>query len=50
MYGSGKNEELLSKVLKTERSKVFVCTKFGNVRGPNGEFAGINGKPEYPYQ
>lgn len=47
MYGCGKNEELLSKVLKTQREKVFLCTKFGNVRGPNGEFLGINGKPEY---
>eukprot|EP00026_Physarum_polycephalum_P011275 Phypoly_transcript_11482.p1 GENE.Phypoly_transcript_11482~~Phypoly_transcript_11482.p1 ORF type:complete len:333 (+),score=51.53 Phypoly_transcript_11482:163-1161(+) len=47
MYGSGKNEELLAKVLKTDRSKVFLCTKFGNVRGPNGEFLGISGKPEY---
>jgi aryl-alcohol dehydrogenase-like predicted oxidoreductase len=47
MYGSGKNEELLAKVLQTDRDKVFLCTKFGNVRGPNGEFLGVNGKPEY---
>jgi len=47
MYGVGKNEELLSKVLKVDREKVFLCTKFGNMRGPNGEFLGVNGKPEY---
>jgi len=47
MYGVGQNEELLGKVLKEKRDKVFLCTKFGNVRGPKGEFLGVNGKPEY---
>lgn len=28
-YGSGKNEELISKVLTTNRDKVFIATKFG---------------------
>jgi len=28
-YGSGKNEELVSKVLSTNRDKVFIATKFG---------------------
>ena len=28
-YGSGKNEELISKVLSTNRDKVFIATKFG---------------------
>ncbi|RUP47487.1 auxin-induced protein [Jimgerdemannia flammicorona] len=50
MYGAGKNEELLAKVLKTRRSEVFLATKFGYVRGPNGEFLGINGTPEYVRQ
>ncbi|MBS1717426.1 MAG: aldo/keto reductase [Armatimonadetes bacterium] len=31
VYGSGKNEELLSKVLKDRRDDVFLATKFGNV-------------------
>jgi len=47
MYGVGKNEELISKVLKNNREKIFICTKFGNVRGPNGEFLGVNGQPAY---
>ncbi|KAI8918889.1 auxin-induced protein PCNT115 [Entophlyctis helioformis] len=45
MYGSGKNEELLAKVLATRRDEVFLCTKFAIVRGEGG--MGISGKPEY---
>jgi aryl-alcohol dehydrogenase-like predicted oxidoreductase len=47
MYGVGRNEELLGEVLKTRRAEVVLATKFGNVRGPNGEFLGVNGRPEY---
>ena len=47
MYGTGANEELLAKVLKTRRHEVVLATKFGNVRGPKGEFLGVNGRPEY---
>ncbi|PKK75141.1 putative oxidoreductase, partial [Rhizophagus irregularis] len=47
IYGLGDNEFLLSKVLKERRNEVFLCTKFGIVRGPNGEFKGISGTPEY---
>lgn len=47
MYGPFVNEELVGKALKSCRDKVIIATKFGNVRGNNGEFLGINGKPEY---
>jgi aryl-alcohol dehydrogenase-like predicted oxidoreductase len=47
MYGLGHNEALVGKALKGRRDKVFLATKFGNVRGKNGEYLGINGKPEY---
>lgn len=47
MYGTGANEELLGQVLKTRRKEVVLATKFGNVRGPKGEFLGVNGRPEY---
>ena len=47
MYGIGHNEELVGKAIKGKRSNVFLATKFGNVRGANGEFLGVNGKPEY---
>jgi len=29
---------------------VVLATKFGNVRGPKGEFLGVNGRPEYVKQ
>lgn len=47
MYGVGANEELIGKAIKGKRDKVVIATKFGNVRGPNGEFLGVNGKPDY---
>jgi aryl-alcohol dehydrogenase-like predicted oxidoreductase len=47
MYGVGRNEQLLSEVLKTRRQEIVLATKFGFVRGPNGEMLGINGAPEY---
>jgi aryl-alcohol dehydrogenase-like predicted oxidoreductase len=47
MYGIGKNEELVGKAIKPIRDKVVLATKFGNVRGTDGSFLGVNGKPEY---
>ncbi|MBK7338091.1 MAG: aldo/keto reductase [Saprospirales bacterium] len=50
MYGSGHNEELLGKALKGKFGAITLATKFANMRGPNGKFLGINGKPEYVKQ
>src|SRR6201996_3088525 len=50
MYGSGSNEELVGRAIKGSRDKVVLATKFGNVRGPNGEFLGVKGTPEYVKQ
>jgi len=47
MYGVGRNEELVGRAIKGKRDKVVLATKFGNVRGPNGERLGISGKPDY---
>lgn len=47
MYGVGANEELVGKAIKDRRDKVVLATKFGNVRDKDGNFLGINGKPEY---
>src|SRR6476619_1108544 len=47
MYGTGRNEELVGRAIKDRRDEVFLATKFGNVRGPNGEFLGVRGDPDY---
>ncbi|MCC6469285.1 MAG: aldo/keto reductase [Alphaproteobacteria bacterium] len=45
-YGAGKNEELLAKALKGRRDKVFLATKFGNLRAA-GSDRSVDGRPEY---
>jgi len=50
MYGVGKNETLIGKAIKGKRDKFVIATKFGNMRGPDGNFLGVNGKPEYVKQ
>ena len=47
MYGVGRNEELVGRAIRDRRDEVFLATKFGNVRGPNGEFLGVKGDPAY---
>ena len=47
MYGWGANEQLLGKAFKGNWDKIILATKFAVMRGPNGEFLGLNGKPEY---
>ncbi|WP_266205628.1 aldo/keto reductase [Pontibacter kalidii] len=50
MYGVGANEELVGKAIRDRRDQVIIATKFGNVRGKDGSFLGVNGKPEYVKQ
>jgi aryl-alcohol dehydrogenase-like predicted oxidoreductase len=50
MYGVGRNEELIGRAIADRRDSVFLATKFGNVRGPDGSFNGINGRPGYVRQ
>lgn len=47
MYGVGRNEELVGRAIADRRDRVFLATKFGNVRGENGEFLGVRGDREY---
>jgi aryl-alcohol dehydrogenase-like predicted oxidoreductase len=47
MYGVGRNEELVGRAIADRRDRVFLATKFGNVRGPAGEFLGVKGDPDY---
>jgi aryl-alcohol dehydrogenase-like predicted oxidoreductase len=46
-YGAGRNEELLGAAIRGRRDGLIICTKFGNIRGPNGERGGTNGRPDY---
>jgi aryl-alcohol dehydrogenase-like predicted oxidoreductase len=49
VYGSGKNEELVAKVLVPNRDKIFIATKFGFTQRPNANGRGMtfDGRPEY---
>ena len=47
MYGVGRNEELVGRAVAGHRDEYIIATKFGNVRTPEGGFAGTNGRPEY---
>lgn len=47
MYGSGANEKLIGKAFKDKWDKVVLATKFAVMRGPKGEWLGLNGQPEY---
>jgi aryl-alcohol dehydrogenase-like predicted oxidoreductase len=47
MYGWGANERLIGRAIADRRDRVVLATKFGNMRGPAGEFLGISGTPEY---
>jgi aryl-alcohol dehydrogenase-like predicted oxidoreductase len=47
MYGVGRNEELIGRAIADRRDRVVLATKFGNVRGPGGEFKGVDGTPQY---
>src|SRR3982751_2078618 len=47
MYGVGRNEELVGRAIRDRRERVVLATKFGNVRGEDGSFLGVSGKPEY---
>jgi aryl-alcohol dehydrogenase-like predicted oxidoreductase len=47
MYGPFTNEQLVGKALKGRRDGIIIATKFGNERGLDGKFLGVNGRPEY---
>src|SRR3954454_15535661 len=47
IYGPFTNERLVGRAIRDRRSRVFLATKFGNVRTEDGKFLGINGRPEY---
>jgi len=47
MYGRGQNEELVGKAIKGQRDRFVIATKFAVLRGADGSFVGVSGKPDY---
>jgi len=47
MYGPFTNERLVGRAIRGKRDKVVLATKFGNQRGEDGSFLGVNGRPDY---
>jgi aryl-alcohol dehydrogenase-like predicted oxidoreductase len=50
MYGPFTNERLVGRAIAGQRDAVQLATKFGNVRGENGERLGIRGDADYVRQ
>jgi aryl-alcohol dehydrogenase-like predicted oxidoreductase len=47
VYGPFTNEQLVGRALEGRRDGVVLATKFGNVRGQDGAWLGVNGRPDY---
>jgi aryl-alcohol dehydrogenase-like predicted oxidoreductase len=47
MYGPFTNEKLVGSAIAGRRDEIVLATKFGNVRGEDGSFLGVSGKPDY---
>jgi aryl-alcohol dehydrogenase-like predicted oxidoreductase len=50
MYGPFTNERLVGRAIAGRRDQVIVATKFGNMRGEDGSFLGISGRPDYVHK
>lgn len=50
VYGPFENERLLGRAVHDRRGQVVIATKFGNMRGDDGAFLGVNGSPAYVQQ
>lgn len=46
-YGPHTNERLVGQAVKGWRDRFVIATKFGNVRGADGSWAGVSGRPDY---
>jgi len=46
-YAAGRNEQLIGGAIQGRREGLVIASKFGNIRGPNGERGMTNGKPDY---
>ena len=47
VYGNGKNEELIARVLAPNRNKIFIATKFGFTNNADGKGMSFDGSPAY---
>ena len=47
MYGRGHNEKLIKKAITGRRNDFVIATKFGVMRGEDGSFTGVSGRPDY---
>jgi aryl-alcohol dehydrogenase-like predicted oxidoreductase len=48
IYGPFTNERLVGRAIhRRARQEIILATKFGNERGEDGSFLGVNGRPEY---
>jgi aryl-alcohol dehydrogenase-like predicted oxidoreductase len=47
MYGPFTNERLVGRAIAGRRDEVVLATKFGNERGEDGSYLGVNGRPDY---
>ena len=50
IYGPFTNERLVGRAIQDRREAVVLATKFGNQRGEDGSWLGVNGRPEYVRQ
>src|SRR6476661_6977432 len=46
-YGPFTNERLVGRAIKGRRDEVVLATKFGNQRDEQGQWLGVNGRPDY---
>jgi aryl-alcohol dehydrogenase-like predicted oxidoreductase len=49
-YGPHTNERLVGRAIRDRRDTVVLATKFGNERSADGQWLGVNGRPEYVRQ
>ena len=50
VYGMWSTKIYDACAIRGRREQVVLATKFGNVRSPEGQFIGVNGRPEYVAQ
>jgi aryl-alcohol dehydrogenase-like predicted oxidoreductase len=50
VYAQGHSEDLVGEAIRGRRDEVVLATKFGNLLDEEGNFAGVDGRPEYVKQ